>query len=93
MKHCTALVEKSESFNKLRYQLCPKTLTDAAFWKIYFTLLSNNIVSNNLHLDEYLDSRVMGWKHETTPEDDDDDDDDDAAAAANTHEVDDDETI
>eukprot|EP00667_Euglena_gracilis_P028477 EG_transcript_36374 len=73
VKHCTTLVQRSQKFNKLRFKLCPVVMTDAAFWKVYFTLLSNSSVSHMLHLDEYLDSRVMGWKqpevHELEAED------------------------
>jgi len=40
--HAKEVLQRSERLSALRYSLCPKKITDAEFWRVYFTLLQSS---------------------------------------------------
>jgi hypothetical protein len=40
--HAKEVLQQSERLSALRYSLCPKKITDAEFWRVYFTLLQSS---------------------------------------------------
>ncbi|PON76731.1 BSD domain containing protein [Trema orientale] len=42
-KHATLVLTTVKHISRLRYELCPRTMKERRFWKIYFTLVSSYV--------------------------------------------------
>lgn len=47
-RHAMAMLEEVEDLSLLRYDLCPRDLSEERFWRIYFLLVSNKLSSQFL---------------------------------------------
>ncbi|KAM5570998.1 hypothetical protein ABKV19_011564 [Rosa sericea] len=75
-KHANLVLSTVEEISKLRYELCPRVMTERKFWRIYFILVNNHVAPyEKRYLEEvkqksteqFLDDRVKEpTKVETT---------------------------
>ncbi|MGI4370243.1 BSD domain-containing protein, partial [Klebsiella pneumoniae] len=42
-KHASLVLTTVQEISRLRYELCPRHMKDANFWRIYFTLVSTHV--------------------------------------------------
>ncbi|XP_065879698.1 uncharacterized protein [Euphorbia lathyris] len=44
-RHATLVLTNVKQISKLRYELCPRTMKERRFWRIYFTLVSTHVAT------------------------------------------------
>lgn len=48
-KHAILVLSRVKELSQLRFRLCPRYLKERQFWRIYFTLVKNNVAKYELH--------------------------------------------
>ncbi|RDX91789.1 hypothetical protein CR513_26173, partial [Mucuna pruriens] len=52
-KHATLVLTSVKEISRLRYELCPRTMKERHFWKIYFTLVNTHVAPfENQYMEE-----------------------------------------
>lgn len=65
-KHATLVLKTVKQISKLRYELCPRTMKERRFWKIYFTLVNSYVAPYEKQYMEEVKLREAEQKKDDT---------------------------
>ncbi|QCD90185.1 hypothetical protein DEO72_LG4g1140 [Vigna unguiculata] len=65
-KHATLVLTTVKEISRLRYELCPRTMKERHFWRIYFTLVNTHVAPYEKQYMEEVQLRASAEKNEET---------------------------
>ncbi|GMI99853.1 hypothetical protein like AT1G26300 [Hibiscus trionum] len=68
-RHATLVLTTVKEIKKLRYELCPRSMKERNFWRIYFTLVSTHVAHyERQYMEEIKQREVEGAKEDKPKE-------------------------